>query len=129
MGAPASLINQLNDYVGRQGNHGHGDDLFVMSIPETQHSLTLAIWPQPNLTDEQKTALKAGAESLVRRRFASRRISQASPAPGRARASRSPSWPASCTASSRSYRASSLRKMTSCRGWPSAPEHAGGDLA
>ncbi|MFQ2300927.1 baseplate J/gp47 family protein [Aeromonas dhakensis] len=66
---PTSLINQLNDYVGRQGNHGHGDDLFVMSIPETQHSLTLTIWPQPNLTDEQKAALKAGAESLVKAAF------------------------------------------------------------
>lgn len=66
---PTSLINQLNDYVGHQGNHGHGDDLFVMSIPETQHSLTLTIWPQPNLTDEQKAALKAGAESLVKAAF------------------------------------------------------------
>lgn len=66
---PASLINQLNDYVGRQGNHGHGDDLFVMAMPETQHSLTLAIWPQPNLTNEQKAALKAGAESLVKAAF------------------------------------------------------------
>lgn len=66
---PASLINQLNDYVGRQGNHGHGDDLFVMSIPETQHSLTLSLWPQPNLSDEQRAALKAGAENLVRAAF------------------------------------------------------------
>jgi len=66
---PASLINQLNDYVGRQGNHGHGDDLFVMAMPETQHSLTLALWPQPNLTDEQKAALKAGTESLVKAAF------------------------------------------------------------
>ncbi|HEH9403914.1 TPA: baseplate J/gp47 family protein [Aeromonas bestiarum] len=66
---PASLIDQLNDYVGRQGNHGHGDDLFVMSIPETQHSLTLSLWPQPNLTAEQKTTLKAGAENLVKAAF------------------------------------------------------------
>ncbi|WP_324006283.1 baseplate J/gp47 family protein [Aeromonas hydrophila] len=66
---PASLINQLNDYVGRQGNHGHGDDLFVMSIPETQHSLTLELWPQANLTDEQKATLKAGSESLVKAAF------------------------------------------------------------
>lgn len=66
---PASLINQLNDYVGRQGNHGHGDDLFVMAMPETQHSLTLALWPQANLSDEQKAALKAGAENLVRAAF------------------------------------------------------------
>ena len=66
---PASLVAQLNDYVGRQGNHGHGDDVFVMSIPETQHSLTLALWPQANLSDEQRAALKAGAENLVRAAF------------------------------------------------------------
>lgn len=66
---PASLIDQLNDYVGRQGNHGHGDDLFVMSIPETQHNLTLSLWPQPNLSDEQRTALKTGAENLVKAAF------------------------------------------------------------
>ncbi|MBR7631414.1 baseplate J/gp47 family protein [Aeromonas popoffii] len=66
---PASLIDQLNDYVGRQGNHGHGDDLFVLSIPETQHSLTLALWPQPNLSAEQKAALKTGAENLVKAAF------------------------------------------------------------
>lgn len=40
-----------------------------MSIPETQHSLTLELWPQANLTDEQKTALKAGTESLVKAAF------------------------------------------------------------
>lgn len=66
---PASLIEQLNDYVGRQGNHGHGDDLFVMSIPETQHNLTLSLWPQPNLSAEQRAALKAGAENLVKAAF------------------------------------------------------------
>ncbi|MGY3931183.1 phage protein [Aeromonas encheleia] len=66
---PASLIEQLNDYVGRQGNHGHGDDLFVMAMPETQHSLTLELWPQANLTDEQKAWLKTGAENLVKAAF------------------------------------------------------------
>ncbi|MNF22910.1 Baseplate J-like protein [compost metagenome] len=66
---PASLINQLNDYVGRQGNHGHGDDLFVMSIPETQHSLTLELWPQANLTEDQRAELKVGADTLVRAAF------------------------------------------------------------
>ncbi|MGY4028294.1 baseplate J/gp47 family protein [Aeromonas rivuli] len=66
---PASLTAQLNDYVGRQGNHGHGDDLFVMSIPETQHDLTLELWPQANLSEAQRTALKAGAENLVKAAF------------------------------------------------------------
>ncbi|SUU74253.1 phage protein [Aeromonas salmonicida] len=116
---PASLIEQLNDYVGRQGNHGHGDDLFVMAMPETQHSLTLALWPQANLTAEQRTALKAGAENLVKAALRQSADFPSVTAPGRARASRSPSSAASCTASSRSCRASSLRRMTSCRGWPS----------
>lgn len=66
---PASLVAQLNDYVGRQGNHGHGDDVFVMAMPEIPHSLTLALWPQANLSDEQRAALKAGAENLVRAAF------------------------------------------------------------
>ncbi|MGY4028345.1 baseplate J/gp47 family protein [Aeromonas rivuli] len=66
---PASLTAQLNDYVGRQGNHGHGDDLFVMSIPDTQHDLTLELWPQANLSEAQRTALKAGAENLVKAAF------------------------------------------------------------
>nr|WP_287866773.1 baseplate J/gp47 family protein [Aeromonas sp.] len=40
---PASLISKLNDYVTNQGNHGHGDDLQVMAIPETEHSLHLEL--------------------------------------------------------------------------------------
>lgn len=66
---PASLIDKLNDYVTNQGNHGHGDDLQVMPMPETQHSLTLAIWPQPNLTEAQRAALVAGVRQLVNAAF------------------------------------------------------------
>ncbi|WP_429134274.1 baseplate J/gp47 family protein [Aeromonas hydrophila] len=66
---PASLIDQLNDYVGRQGNHGHGDDLFVMAMPETEHTITLDVWPVANLTDEQKTTLTAGVENLTKAAF------------------------------------------------------------
>ncbi|HGY5236720.1 TPA: baseplate J/gp47 family protein [Aeromonas salmonicida subsp. pectinolytica] len=66
---PASLIDKLNDYVTNQGNHGHGDDLQVMAMPETQHSLTLAIWPQPNLTEAQRAALVAGVRQLVNAAF------------------------------------------------------------
>lgn len=40
-----------------------------MAMPETQHSLTLALWPVANLSDEQRAALKAGAENLVRAAF------------------------------------------------------------
>ncbi|MUG29560.1 baseplate J/gp47 family protein, partial [Aeromonas salmonicida] len=66
---PGSLIDKLNDYVTNQGNHGHGDDLQVMAMPETQHSLTLAIWPQPNLTEAQRAALVARVRQLVNAAF------------------------------------------------------------
>ncbi|MGL5497547.1 MAG: baseplate J/gp47 family protein, partial [Aeromonas sobria] len=39
------------------------------AIPETEHELHLDLWPVANLTDEQKAALKADAELLVRAAF------------------------------------------------------------
>ena len=66
---PSSLLDQLNDYVGRQGYHGHGDDLFVMALPETQHAIHLALWPVSNLTDEEKAALLTTTEQMIRAAF------------------------------------------------------------
>ncbi|WP_429076447.1 baseplate J/gp47 family protein [Aeromonas hydrophila] len=66
---PASLVAQLNAYVNPQGNHGHGDDLQVYPILETQHALHLSIWPVPNLTDEELADLVDGVESVVRAAF------------------------------------------------------------
>ncbi|MNI68465.1 hypothetical protein D3C73_1241630 [compost metagenome] len=66
---PTSLLDQLNDYVGRQGYHGHGDDLFVMALPETQHAIHLALWPVSNLTDEEKAALLTTTEQMIRAAF------------------------------------------------------------
>ncbi|HHQ4622915.1 TPA: baseplate J/gp47 family protein [Aeromonas veronii] len=66
---PASLISKLNDYVTNQGNHGHGDDLQVMAIPETEHSLHLELWPVDNLGEPQRAALVAGVRQLVNAAF------------------------------------------------------------
>lgn len=66
---PASLIDKLNDYVSNQGNHGHGDDLQVMAMPETDHTLHLDLWPIDNLTAEQRLALKRDVELLVKAAF------------------------------------------------------------
>lgn len=66
---PASLISKLNDYVTNQGNHGHGDDLQVMAIPETEHSLHLELWPVDNLGEPQLAALVAGVRQLVNAAF------------------------------------------------------------
>ena len=66
---PASLIDKLNDYVNTQGNHGHGDDLQVMAMPETEHSLHLELWPAENMTAEQRLALKREVELMVKAAF------------------------------------------------------------
>lgn len=66
---PASLIDKLNDYVSNQGNHGHGDDLQVMAMPETQHSLHLELWPAENMTAEQLLTLKREVELMVKAAF------------------------------------------------------------
>ena len=66
---PASLIDQLNDYVTAQGNHGHGDDLQVMAMPETEYSLHLELWPVENLTTEQRQALMRDVALMVKAAF------------------------------------------------------------
>lgn len=66
---PASLIDKLNDYVNNQGNHGHGDDLQVMAMPETEHSLHLELWPAENLAAEQRLALVNEVKLLIQAAF------------------------------------------------------------
>lgn len=66
---PASLVDQLNDYVTAQGNHGHGDDLQVMAMPETEYSLHLELWPVENLTTEQRQALMRDVGLMVKAAF------------------------------------------------------------
>ncbi|QJT11656.1 hypothetical protein E5E97_01185 [Aeromonas sp. 2692-1] len=66
---PASLIEKLNDYVNNQGNHGHGDDLQVMAMPETEHSLHLELWPIENLAAEQRLALVNDVKLLIQAAF------------------------------------------------------------
>ncbi|KAJ8740047.1 baseplate J/gp47 family protein [Aeromonas veronii] len=66
---PAALVDRLNSYVMTEGNHGHGDDVLVMALPETQHTLDLTVWPVANLTEEQLAALKQGIRDLVRAAF------------------------------------------------------------
>ncbi|ALP41239.1 baseplate J/gp47 family protein [Aeromonas schubertii] len=61
---PPSLVATLNTYLAA-GNHGHGDDLQVMAIPETQHTLHLTAWGTGTLTDEQKRDLKGEIENAI----------------------------------------------------------------
>lgn len=69
-GVPAdSYLEQINAHIRDQGNHGHGDDLLAMAMPELAYNIYLTIWPFPNQTPEQITALKQDVEFFVRAAF------------------------------------------------------------
>ncbi|WP_448645605.1 baseplate J/gp47 family protein [Pseudomonas mohnii] len=69
-GVPAAeYLVQINSRIRDEGNHGHGDDLLVMVMPETPANITVDIWPRSTLTEVQCAALKADVELFIRAAF------------------------------------------------------------
>ena len=67
---PADIyLQQINAKVMNEGNHGHGDDLLVMVMPETQHDVSLQVWPVANLTPAQRTDLQTDIGLFIRAAF------------------------------------------------------------
>jgi uncharacterized phage protein gp47/JayE len=64
-----TYLAQINAHIRDQGNHGHGDDLLAMVMPETLHVIHLDIWPRSTLTTEQRDTLEADAKLFVRSAF------------------------------------------------------------
>lgn len=65
----APFLEQINAHIRDQGNHGHGDDLLVLVMPETQHALQVEIWPRSTLTSEQRQSLQDNAAQFIRAAF------------------------------------------------------------
>ncbi len=69
-GVPAeTYLEQINTHIRERGNHGHGDDLLVMAMPETLHDISLTIWPRSTLTATQRDTLRDEVELFVRAAF------------------------------------------------------------
>jgi len=69
-GVPAdTYLQQINAHIRDQGNHGHGDDLLAMVMPEVPATVTLWLWPKPNLSAERINALVKEVELFVRAAF------------------------------------------------------------
>lgn len=69
-GVPAdSYLEQINAHIRDEGNHGHGDDLLVMVMPETFHDLVVQLWPRSTLTAEQRQKLEADMGQFIRAAF------------------------------------------------------------
>ena len=68
--APAdTYLQQINARIMDEGNHGHGDSLLVLVMPETLHNVSLQVWPVANLTDAQRAKLKADIALFIRAAF------------------------------------------------------------
>lgn len=51
-GVPAdSYLEEINNYIRDQGNHGHGDDMLVFKMPEVSIDLSLEVWPFDSATE------------------------------------------------------------------------------
>jgi uncharacterized phage protein gp47/JayE len=69
-GVPAATyLEQINSHIRDQGNHGHGDDLLAMVMPEVPISFEMDLWPQPNLSAEQIDTLRSEIELFIRAAF------------------------------------------------------------
>ena len=69
-GVPAyEYLEKINAYIRDEGNHGHGDDLLVYTMPETLHTIEVNVWPRANLTREQREQLAAHIEQFIRAAF------------------------------------------------------------
>nr|WP_284146368.1 baseplate J/gp47 family protein [Pseudomonas mosselii] len=69
-GVPAdTYLAQINAHIRDGGNHGHGDDLLVMVMPETFHNLVVKLWARSTLTAEQRDQLEADVDQFIRAAF------------------------------------------------------------
>ncbi|MGC6029831.1 baseplate J/gp47 family protein [Enterobacter kobei] len=69
--ASQPFIDEVNDYINQQGNHGHGDDMQCFPMQETFHNLDVVVYvpANANLSDTDRDALKRNVENMVRCAF------------------------------------------------------------
>ena len=69
-GTPSTLfLAGIQARITDEENHGHGDDLQVMAIPENNQNLTVTVWGVNGLTAEEAAQLLANVEAITRSAF------------------------------------------------------------
>lgn len=66
---PQEFVDGINAYIVDQGHHGHGDDMLSMVMPGTPQDMTITVYHNDTLSDEDKDALEAGVTNRVRYAF------------------------------------------------------------
>lgn len=69
-GTPSTeFLAGIQSRITDEENHGHGDDLRILAIPEKSHELTITVWGVNGLTAEDATQLLADVEAITRSAF------------------------------------------------------------
>ena len=64
-----TYLEQINTHIRDEGNHGHGDDLMVMVMPETQHAIRVTLWPRALIDSDKRETLRADVALFIRAAF------------------------------------------------------------
>lgn len=64
-----AYLNKVNAYIRDGGHHGHGDDLVVKPLPETQHDISADLYLTNNLSDQQQQQIKARVQQIIEAAF------------------------------------------------------------
>ncbi len=62
----AAFIASIQSSITDDGNHGHGDDLLVLAMPETGHDVICTVWLTDNLSGDEQAALLADIGNFIR---------------------------------------------------------------
>lgn len=66
-GVPGTeYLQDINTHINEGGHHGHGDDIQVKPMPETQHDITAALYVAPGTSAARQTEITAEAENIIR---------------------------------------------------------------
>ncbi|MFA0810854.1 baseplate J/gp47 family protein [Microbulbifer epialgicus] len=65
----ATFIQSIQRKITDEGNHGHGDDVKVFAMPESQHDITVTVYTIDGLSGDTKDNIKADVENFIRAAF------------------------------------------------------------
>ena len=66
---PDETLEQINAYIMDQDNHGHGDDLKVCAVPESQHDVAVTVIFRLNTTTARRQEILSAVEQVIRCAF------------------------------------------------------------
>lgn len=69
--ASTPFIQTVNNYVMTQGNHGHGDDVLCIAMPETRYDIraTVYLYASSLLNDDEQAELLRNVTNMIRCAF------------------------------------------------------------